>query len=118
MSFSSDMNGFSQRQLNDFYRIKNENKAEYAEVDFTVDDYEAKEIFGNGMSGNGAYDEACFFDGNGNGYVDFAEENIYEFGGNGFDYTEDEAEASYNSYIGSYDMTITEDDDNNKTFEG
>ena len=111
MSFFNDINGLNANALKSIQATTDENKEDFSEVDFCVNDYDG-EIFG-----------ATFQDGNGNGVSDEAE--FYtEIGGNGYDEI-DEADSAYMSaaiqnYMENYDVTEEEAEEHfdSMNFEG
>ena len=119
MSFFNDINGLNANALKNIRETKEENKDDFSEVDFCVNDYDG-EIFGATFqdgNGNGVSDEAEFFtEIGGNGYA--------EIGGNGYDEI-DEADSAYMSaaiqnYMESYNVTEEEAEEyfDSMNFEG
>ncbi len=127
MSFFNDINGLNANALKSIQATTDENKEDFSEVDFCVNDYDG-EIFGATFqdgNGNGVSDEAEFYtEIGGNGYDEIGGNGYAEIGGNGYDEI-DEADSAYMSaaiqnYMENYDVTEEEAEEHfdSMNFEG
>ncbi len=123
MSFFSDINGLNAKAMKNIYETKEENKDDFSEVDFCVNDYDgvwAAADFQDG-NGNGVSDEAQFANEiGGNGYPGIDGNGYEEIGGNGYEAGSAYMAAMINDYMESYDVSESEAEEHFESmdFEG
>lgn len=111
MSFFSELNGFNKNAIRNLYEPKKEeDKQDYSEVDFCIDNYDENALYADFQGGNGI-SEADFFDGNGNGAADFIDGNgngFYDNDSNGMEAGSEYVQAMIADYMNDHNVSALE----------